>query len=194
MIARLLNRFDSQEVLRAILDYDPESGLLTWLERPRWFYAEDEQWKRDWWNRRYAGRPAFVGTNADGYRQGTIRGVKYKAHRVIWKWMTGTEASGQIDHINGKPSDNSWANLRVVTNAENGRNRALPRNNTSGRIGVSWNTRYQRWYAAIKVGGQHICLGSFATFAEAVAAREAGEQEHGFHLNHGNRLSERAHV
>lgn len=69
---------------------------------------------------------------------------------------------------------NRLANLRLVTNAENQRNRSMRSDNTSGVPGVSWNKRDSRWMAHIKINGQHKNLGYFDTLEEAAAARAKG--------------------
>ena len=43
----------------------------------------------------------------------------YRAHRLIWKWMTGDDPEREIDHINQDPYDNRWENLRLATPAQN---------------------------------------------------------------------------
>jgi hypothetical protein len=58
-------------------------------------------------------------------------------------------------------------------------------NNTSGRIGVSWNKRDQRWTAYITLNQKRKALGNFKTFEEAVECRKANEINYGFHPNHG---------
>jgi len=98
---------------------------------------------------------------------------------------TGAWPPDQIDHVNGVRTDNRIENLRSVTHAENGRNQAIPRNNTSGVMGVARRTRGKKWHAQIKVGGKQIHLGSFDDKDEAIAARAAADIEHGFHENHG---------
>ena len=92
---------------------------------------------------------------------------------------------GQIDHINGVRDDNRRENLREVDGFENHKNTKKNHNNTSGRTGISFNKRHQKWVAYI--GGQNgsIFLGYFKDFEKAAAAREAAESEIGYHANHG---------
>jgi hypothetical protein len=170
----------SARALRELFDYDPETGALTWRQRgEHWF---ESQRAHSVWNTKYAGKEAF-GIIARGYRCGKLLNHSVKAHRVIWKWMTGVDAE-IIDHINGQRSDNRWANLRSTNVIGNARNQARPDCNRSGRIGVarrSGNT----WRAYIGTGQGQRMLGTFSTFEQAAAARARAEHDLEYHPNHG---------
>lgn len=66
-------------------------------------------------------------------------------------------------------------NCRWATNSVQGYNKGLDPNNTSGKSGVSWYTQNQKWSAEIHVENQHIRLGMFYNFEDAVKAREEAE-------------------
>lgn len=174
----------SQAVLNQLLRYDPETGKLFWKERGlECFNAGTEARARSLcslWNARYSGREAFT-CEEDGYRTGSINGSNYKAHRVIWKMVTG-EDPDHIDHEFGKRNDNRIAKLADVSISENAKNRRVPRNNKSCVIGVClWKQgRYHYWAALIGSKTRY-----FHSFDDAVTARRAAEIEHGFHQNHG---------
>lgn len=178
-----MDRTPTPEILRQLLDYDTDTGVLTWKLRPAELFSNKRQ--QNAWNARYAGKPALTCVSKGGYLQGSIFNRNFQAHRVIWAIQTGAWPTGEIDHENGIRHENWWGNLRDVSSQENSRNIAIPSNNTSGHIGVYWNKRLGRWLATIKVGGRDIYLGCFIEIADAVAARKAAEVRHGFHANHG---------
>jgi len=157
----------TQEYLKSILNYCPETGVFTRLVP--------------------VGCRAKVGDiagSADkkGYRLIGISGKTYKAHRLAWLYMTGTLPSKQIDHIDGEKSNNRFSNLREATNAQNQSNRPVSQNSKSGYKGVylvKWN-RERPWMAQIKVMGKDTYLGVFKTKELAHAAYcKAAEKHHG---------------
>jgi hypothetical protein len=172
----------AQDVLRQLLDYNPETGALTWKARDLATFKDVRSGRN--WNTKYAGQPALAAFNSFGYRHGQLMGAHVRAHRVIWKIMTGEDAN-TVDHINGEPSDNRWCNLRNVSLSENMKNARLPKHNTSGTIGVQWSSIKRKWIAQIKSQGIGRILGGFDAFDAAVAARKQAERELGFHENHG---------
>src|SRR5687768_11990186 len=124
----------TRERVLEVLDYNPATGDLQWGRcRPPRHRRGDPAGRRD----RY------------GYLNVSIDGRAYKAHRVVWLLEHGTWPAEQLDHINGQRSDNRIANLREAGYQENGQNRALQRNSTSGYPGVSWCPERGRWRAQI---------------------------------------------
>lgn len=146
------------------LDLDAVSGRIFWKEK--------------------ISKKTVVGNEAGsimelGYRIVQIRGKKYLTHRVIYAMVHGN-CPGEIDHINGDPSDNRPDNLRIVSRSQQNMNRSVQSNNTSGHKGVYWFKPKGYWNARIKVMGKYICLGYFKDIEDAVAAYAAGaEKYHG---------------
>lgn len=179
----------SPEVLRQLLRYEPDTGKLFWLPRgPEWFRSENPRARGQVkvWNARYAGRPALEALS-QGYRVGRLFDVLVRAHRVIWAMTTGAWPEGEIDHINGDRADNRMENLREVSSGENGRNKGLRADNTSGQVGVSWSRLEGKWKVLIWRNGKPYSRGTFTNFVDAVRSRKAAEAEFGFHENHGRK-------
>ena len=172
------------ELLRTRLDYDPQTGVLTHKERSIGDAASPRQAKS--WNTRFAGAEAFTATNFAGYKVGCVRGDRLMAHRVAWAIYHGRWPQGQIDHINGDPSDNRIENLREVSQAINCRNKRLRKDNASGIAGVHWLARINRWQVSIPNGsGGNVYVGVFKTLEEAASARENAVQDMGYGPLHG---------
>lgn len=177
----------SPELLRKLLDYDPETGALTWRERDASLF-KDGQHGADkiaaMWNTKFAGK--LAGTlNSEGYVTFRIFGVALKSHRVIWAMVHGRWPAQEIDHVDHDRANNRLSNLREVSLQENHKNRKMPSTNKSGVTGVCWATRRQRWVSTIRVAGRIKQLGVFSDFDKAVAARKAAEMRYGYHTNHG---------
>jgi len=176
----------SQEVLRQLLDYNPETGALVWQPRQiDTFKAGNRQiaaWKM--WNKRFAGKAACEPEHGNGYLRGSIFGKRFYAHRIIWKWVYGNDPVN-IDHINGNRSDNRIFNLRSVSKSENAKNSAISKRNKSGHIGVCFNKQDKRWEAYLGDGKNRVRLGKFAEKSEAIAARALASLKFGYHTNHG---------
>lgn len=170
-------------VVRALADYDPESGVLTWKERPRTMFRGEKSWIR--FNQHFAGKVTFKKVDRYGHMVGQIFGRDYMAHRVAWAIHYGSWPSEMIDHINGIPADNRIVNLRCVSSSGNQKNKKLARNNKSGRCGVRFDIRTGKWVAHIKSQRKMYHLGSFPDFLSACAARTDAEARFGFHENHG---------
>lgn len=145
----------TQERLKELLSYDPETGLFTRLVG------------RSGPNAR-AGDIAGC-DNGKGYIRIYVDGKPYKAHRLAWFYMTG-EWVPEVDHENTIKSDNRWDNLRKATRGQNRGNTRAYKNNTSGLKGVSFNKRTARWAAQIQKDGVKVGLGYYATAEDAHAA------------------------
>lgn len=176
------------DLLRRVLRYEPETGKLTWRHRTPEMFS-DGKYSRErrcsTFNALHADCEAFTSDDGNGYLQGTLFFVGYRAHRVVWALHYGYWPIEQIDHINGIRSDNRLINLRSVSSPENNRNQKLLSTNSSGTTGVSFDKRSGKWEAYIGVNGKRRLLGYFAAIAEAKTARKNAEVQFGYHANHG---------
>ena len=105
-----------------------------------------------------------------GYRQLRVDGHAYRENRLAVLYMTGAWPVGQVDHRNRDTADNSFTNLRDVSQSVNKQNCSMYRNNKSGAKGVCWYAPTKKWLAQITRNGKRRHLGYFATVAEASAA------------------------
>jgi len=163
------------DIIRTLLDYDPNTGKLYWKRRPG---------KRTF-NTRYAGTEALAFVDVCGHKKGRIHDIGFQAHRVVWAHVHGAWPTEQIDHINGDPADNRIDNLRDVPHILNHYNTKRHRSNTSGHQGVAWNKRVGKWMAYVGGAKQRQYLGHYANKDDAIAARVAAESKLGYHANHG---------
>lgn len=167
----------AQDVLRAILEYDPDTGTPHYKPRPTEMFSTAA--RADAWNRRYASKRAVSRVDGEGYLHVCLFGSRCRAHRVIWKLIHGDDPKF-VDHINGDTSDNRLTNLRNVEFFENCRNRKLSQTNRSGVSGVHWCSTSLRWIARIGNGRDRRGLGAFINFDDAVTARKQAETELGY--------------
>jgi hypothetical protein len=166
----------TQAYLQSILHYDPATGVWTWRYRaecpPKW-------------NKRWAGKKAG-GLNADGYLMIRINGrYLYFAHLLAFIYMEGRIPAHQVDHEDRDPSNCRWGNLREATPNQNGYNKKLQPNNTSGHKGIDWHKAAKKWRVRIKMNGREYHLGLFAKLEDAVAYRKTvAEDFHGEFTRH----------
>jgi hypothetical protein len=109
-----------------------------------------------------------------------IDGKVVLMHRLI----TGAEPGQVVDHANGLPLNNTRANLRVCTPAENAKNRRMASSNRSGVKGIYVDCKTPehsaKWRACITTDGKKHHLGRFRTKREAAQAyRKAAREFHG---------------
>jgi hypothetical protein len=92
-----------------------------------------------------------------GYYIIKLKGIPYKAHRII-AVLHNLDINGfLIDHIDRDRANNKISNLRVVNPKENNQNsnsKKLSSTNTSGVQGVSYDKTWNRWIASWYENGQ----------------------------------------
>lgn len=99
--------------------YEPEEGLLIWKEG-----------ECEWFNKNLSGKEVgHKWVSKDGYKAHAVkleikgRKVSLIIARLCWLVHTGDWPKHTIDHINRDSWDNSWDNLRDVTQKENNANK-----------------------------------------------------------------------
>ena len=148
------------DVLRRLLDYDPETGI---------FIRIAYKCRR---SRTYDDHGAGT-TAVNGYRVIGVAGARLYAHRLAWLFVYGHWPPHQIDHIDGDRSNNAIKNLRLATNAQNARNSRARR--ADGLKGIYFHKLSGLWAATIMTDGVKRSLGYHQTpeLAHAAYARAA---------------------
>lgn len=165
----------TQEELKKLLHYDPETGIFTWLKT--------------------AARRLKIGQIAGSIRKDkdgksytliSVNNKRYLAHRLSWLYTHGEFPDEEIDHISGDGIDNRLCNLRSVSRSENCKNMRRNSKNKSGITGVIWRKDASKWAVQISSGRKKINLGLFNNIFDAACARKNAEIKYEFHKNHGS--------
>jgi hypothetical protein len=163
-------------VLRQLLRYEPETGKLFWLPRPREMFKTKRAFST--WNAQNSGNEAFSRVAPMGYKMGAIFDKVQYAHRIIWVMHFGeVPKSHCLDHIDGDKLNNKISNMRLVTRQQNCFNSAAKKSGT-GKKGVCLCKRTMKWTARIQVSGVVKNLGRFDSVEEAGDAYLAAAQEY----------------
>ncbi len=144
------------ERLRALLNYDPATGVFTWA-RPR--------------KRTTVGAVAGTPTTRGVTRIG-IDGWTYTAGRLAWFYVHGTWPVGTLEHLDGNSANDALDNLR-----DTGADRPVEaRASTPGvayRPGRNGQYQAQAWFS-----GRLHYLGLYESEAAAAEAVETFKKEH----------------
>lgn len=153
----------TQERLKELLHYDPDTGVFTWKASR---------------GRVRAGSVAGSPDGGRGYIMIRIDGKKHLAHRLAFLYVNDAFPPAGVDHIDHCSTNNRLANLRLATQAENCKNSRININNTSGYKGVTWDKSKGKWMAQARLNITKYYLGRYPTAEEASAAYEAFAKEH----------------
>ena len=149
-----MTAIDLVKICNEYLSYNPHTGIFIWKKR------KGQNTK--------VGKAAG-GKTGHGYQAIMLEGSTYKAHRLAFLLCHGWLPCG-IDHINGVRDDNRIINLRECTPKQNGANRGVNKNNTSGYKGVTFDNGHKRWRARLGTGGVEYYLGLYDCKIEAAKA------------------------
>lgn len=150
----------TQERLKELLDYDPETGVFTHRQTK----AAAKKGKQT------------GNVNSRGYVIISVLDKSYAAHRLAWLYTYGYWPK-TVDHINRDKSNNRLCNLREVTPAQNTWNAKLRANNSLGYEGVTKHKASNKYRARIQKHGKRITIGAFDTPEAANAAYIAAKEK-----------------
>jgi hypothetical protein len=157
----------TQELVKELFDYIPETGDLVWKKLEH----QSSNFKK-----------AKIGGKAgskrnDGYVRIGIGSKCYFAHRVVFLYHNG-HLPKYIDHKNQIKSDNRIENLRAATVSLNTANMTKTKRNTTGFKGAYKHTGSKGWYSQIRVNNRNVHLGCFFDLIEAAKAYDKAALEY----------------
>lgn len=132
----------TQERLKELLDYNPDTGVFTWKVNGNNQYVK-------------IGKEAGTLYNND-YIMIMVEGERMGAHRWAFLYMEGYIPES-VDHIDRNTQNNRWSNLRSASNSQNCRNKKH-RGSKSGYANVTWAKDRQKWRVQItdEMGRKHM--------------------------------------
>lgn len=140
----------TQERLKELLHYDPETGAFAWrVDRRCGQYrsrvlvkAGDEAGYR---GKSGAGKSDYIFIRVDGRL--------YGAHSLAWLYVKG-EWPPMLDHRDLDGTNNRFGNIRLSDKSSNAANTARPKNNTSGFKGVWFDKQRGKWAFEVRCRGR----------------------------------------
>lgn len=153
----------TQDELKSLLNYDPETGVFTWVKSSGRAKSGD-----------------VAGRISHGYRRIPVNGKCHMAHRLAWLIMVGEEPEHEIDHANGDKLDNRFSNLRAATRKQNATNRGAMKNSKTGIKNVCYIAWRKKYKVQMKIGDKVKHIGYFDCLElAALVASEHRAKLHG---------------
>lgn len=144
------------EMVREILDYNPETGEFRWKVNRNGFRGKAK-----------AGSVAGSPNTKGNYLTIGVFGVRVYAHRLAW-FLTHGVWPGELDHVDRNGWNNSISNLRECNRSQNNQNQGARKRDLPP--GVYPVHRGGRFRASICLDNKQMHLGCFDTPGEAHAA------------------------
>ena len=87
----------------------------------------------------------------------------YSKALKLHKFIMGVKDNSVVDHIDHDTLNNTKANLRVISHANNSTNRkSRNSNNKSGYRNVSWSKSEKKWIVQLTINKRNVILGKIA--------------------------------
>ncbi len=147
----------TQEELKSLLSYDPETGEFTWLVNKG--------------SRARKNTKAGSLCKTHGYVFIRLNKKAYRAHHLAWLYVNGVFPTLDIDHVDQQRHNNKLKNLREVT-------RSVNNYNTNKRKGYCFSKQKNLYRSYIVVDGKQKHLGYFTTEEQAKEAYEREKQKY----------------
>ncbi len=164
----------TQEYLKSILNYDPETGIFKWNKK----HCEHlKKCNCNAFNAQHYNKVAGS-INKNGYLEIRINKKHIPLHKIATIIMKGYSYKKETDHINGIKTDNRLINLREANKSENQQNlKNSKKNNKLGMLGVCYRKHAKAYCAQITLNYKNKFLGYFETKEEASEAYIKAKRE-----------------
>ena len=158
----------TQELLKQLFRYDPETGDLFYKERLQHLFRTPKDCVV--WNKRFKGKKAKSEThiNGESFLRAYVDGKSLLQHRLIYLLVTG-ESPKYLTHKNGNTLDNRFCNLVVSEKKRDFSNKLL--NLKAGIKGVYWDNTGQRWIVSFRSK----TIGTCKNHLDAISMRKSAE-------------------
>ena len=107
-----------------------------------------------------------------------VRTTVNKKDILLHKLLTNTDSHTIVDHIDRNTLNNKKSNLRIASCSQNGMNKSIQSNNSSGFTGVYYSRKYNKWISTIKINKKTISLGMFLEKVDAIKFRLNAEKKY----------------
>jgi hypothetical protein len=157
----------TQELLKQLIDYNPDTGVFVWKERP--LSMLEKQSYCNTWNTRFANKQAGRLTNVKKgftFRRICIFNKEYQGHHIAFLYMTGKYPEHDIDCIDGDYTNLEFKNIRECTRQDT-TFKAIKSSGKNKLIGSSFKKDRNKYRSQIDVNGKSISLGHFDTEEQA---------------------------
>jgi HNH endonuclease len=129
----------SQEELRRVLHYDPQTGAWTKVKNGK--------------------RVGYIDQDS-GYREISFRGKRYRSAKLAWFYVKGEWPDRIVDHKDNNKTNDVFSNFRLASKSQNAANAKLPKHSTTGLKGVC-KLKRGRYMASIMHNDRNYYLGRF---------------------------------
>ena len=152
-----------------------EEGTAILIYKNKKYYFDIEDYESI---SKYYWKPNSKGYLSHWYASYDKYGKRHSKFLYFHKYILGlNDSKNKVDHIDRDIHNNRKKNLRECTHQENIFNSSIGKNNTSGIIGVNYNSTKGTWVASLMKNGKHVFTKNYTSKDDAIKSRLLAEIE-----------------